>query len=426
MLAALALNLISYGQTGNEPNRLIISDNIGNYKGYVIDRVDGISFERVDGEVKAEIEIKEVTLEGLKVAILRDFDCEGYKLDVLPRVLADQLTDPLQVISYISRNATTYYQDFTDADLTGIELKPDTKYTLFTVGIDKFGVEGDICRADFTTPSIPIVGNPHVETTVIDTSLFSFTVEFTPNSDVSSYYAVAGPKGVLESQFEMFGPGFGFSNITDMIIGWGTPRTGNDVVEWKDMEPNTLHEIYIAVLDANGNAAPYQVIEVSTLSLGGDGEASVSISLGDYKLAEWDGEMKPSQFIKYTPNDQASCFRVGVYKAEIYDSSTNEIKAELCSDPFMPTENWFFYEEFETDFQIDPGTAVVAIAAAKNANGKWGPVTELRFTTPDTFPTYAHSSPAIIESRIKTKKTNKGLKAGYFPTIGRKEGIRLK
>jgi hypothetical protein len=52
----------------------------------------------------------------------------------------------------------------------------------------------------------------------------------------------------------------------------------------------------------------------------------------------------------------------------------------------MPTDGWFQYETLTTDYQINPGLKCVAIAAAKNSLGEWGPVTELYFTTPDNVP----------------------------------------
>ena len=62
----------------------------------------------------------------------------------------------------------------------------------------------------------------------------------------------------------------------------------------------------------------------------------------------------------------------------------------------MPTPGWFQYEELTTDYQIDPGTKCVVIAAAKNINGEWGPVTEIFFTTPDD------DAPRTSKSRAKT------------------------
>lgn len=60
---------------------------------------------------------------------------------------------------------------------------------------------------------------------------------------------------------------------------------------------------------------------------------------------------------------------------------------------------WFFYEPVTTDFQIDPNTEAVAIAAAKNANGEWGTICVKRFTTP------AATAPATAPAMKANAKT---------------------
>ncbi|MBQ6938438.1 MAG: hypothetical protein IJN35_01175, partial [Muribaculaceae bacterium] len=85
-----------------------------------------------------------------------------------------------------------------------------------------------------------------------------------------------------------------------------------------------------------------------------------------------------------------------------YDTDPEAIKAELCSEPPMPMSNWFFYEEITTDYQIDPNTEVVVIAAAKNVKDEWGPVTEVRFTTPAEA-----SNPDAAPSKVIKKRTTK-------------------
>lgn len=177
-------------------------------------------------------------------------------------------------------------------------------------------------------------------------------------------------KGTMQAQYEQFGPMFGFTNFNEMIMAWGLARQGEQVVTWSDMAPNQEYEVFYVATDFEGVACDYQVIETSTLSLGGEGVASVDITLGEYTYTVWEDEMKPSQFMTFTPNDQASCYRFGVYKAAQYDENPEAIKADLCSDPWMPTSYWFFYEPFTTDYQIDPNEDVVAIAAAKNSLGE--------------------------------------------------------
>ncbi|MDE6669601.1 MAG: hypothetical protein K2K26_07950 [Muribaculaceae bacterium] len=385
------------------PNRILVTNELGSYTGYVLDRVNDIRFGYVEGEVAAKIDLDGFDLDVLDLSITRTEACEGFKITVIPGVIASQLTSDLQAIAYINRyTSDIYYQDFSGAQLTGIELNPDTEYAVMTVGIDRYGCECDVDKVFFHTDAPEIVGNPHVEAVIDETTLTSFTMTFTPNEDVTAYYCVAGEKGTLQSQYEMFAPMFGFTNFSQMIQQWGLEETAQATKTWTGMPPNTEYEVFVAMLDVNGNFAPYEVYEVSTTALGGPGEATVSITLGDYMLTEWWGEMKPSQFITFTPNDQASCFRVGVYRTEIYEESKEDILAELCSDPWMPTANWFFFETLTTDFQIDPQTSCVALAAAKNVNGEWGSVSELFFTTPDAVAEQA-AAPAAPSQKIRAR-----------------------
>lgn len=432
-LASAALTVSAFAQDTEVPNRLILTNTIGNTTGYVLDRVQDITFARVEGEVKAEVEIFDVQLDMLKVAVTKTSACNSYKLDILPATIANRYDD-LTVITYINNytNAPVFYEDFTNADLTGIELKPATDYVLVTVGIDQYGVEDGVVRVPFTTPRPEIIGNPEVTAEVVDRQLTSFSIKFTPNEDVSEYYCVAGEKGSLMSQYEYFGPMMGLSSFTDMIMSWGLPRFIEDTVEWTSMAPNTEYEVYYVAVDMDGTPADYQCLEVSTLALGGEGAASVAIELGDYEYTDWNGEMLPSQFITFTPNDQSSCYRIGVYLASSYDEKAEEIKDELKSDPEMPTAYWFFYDPLTTDFQINPDTECVAIAAAKNGNGEWGDVTELRFTTPseaDGKPDGARfKAAAPVKSRLATKKAGmqRAHEPGKAPAFPRVKKLQLK
>ena len=205
----------------------------------------------------------------------------------------------------------------------------------------------------------------------------------------------------------MFAPMFGFSNIGQMIETWGVPYADESSFKWTKLAPGTVYEIFIQARDNDSVMAPYQVFEVTTEPLGGEGTAEVTITLGEYKLADWWGEMLPSQFITFSPNDQVSAYRFGVYLAEEYDSENESIKQELCSEPPMPMANWFFYEEVTTDYQINPNTECVAIAAAKNINGEWGPITEVRFTTPADMP--SKSASKTIKERKLSKNNSKGI-----------------
>ncbi len=72
------------------------------------------------------------------------------------------LTTPTAMVNYMDSHspAQQYSQDFTEADLTGLELVDGGDYTLVTVGIDAYGVQDGVCRANFTAPAIPVAGDP--------------------------------------------------------------------------------------------------------------------------------------------------------------------------------------------------------------------------------------------------------------------------
>ena len=158
-MASLAVGISSFAQTTAEPNRLFLNDEAGGKRGYVIDRMSDITFGRVDGEVKAEVQIHSVEKDALKVSVTRTAACEAFRIDVLPRSIANMLTTPTAMVNYMDSHspAQQYSQDFTEADLTGLELVDGGDYTLVTVGIDAYGVQDGVCRANFTAPALSLI-----------------------------------------------------------------------------------------------------------------------------------------------------------------------------------------------------------------------------------------------------------------------------
>lgn len=415
-ITAILLNFGIYAQNVT-PNRFLIHRN-NTTNGYIIDNVDSLTFANVQGEVAANLEILEHDLEKVKLTVTRTESCVSFKIVAEPTIKIASLDD-YALASYIDRESeSTYYQDFEKAELTGVDFTPNTNYTIATVGIDEYGVLCDVRKAEFKTANATIVGDPQVTAELIDSDFFNFTVKFTPNKDVSKYYVIAGAEGELEYQYETYAPMFGFENFEQLIAGWGLEYEGENTYTWQKMAPGTKHDIHILACDVNGLAAPYTTFNVTTDTLGGEGTAEVQITVGEYSLQKWPDEegnptMLPSQFLTYTPNDQTSAYRFGVYFASEYDAESELIKEELCSEPPVPMAGWFFYEGFTTDYQIDPNTDCVVVAAAKNINGEWGPINEIRFTTPaDVTRTSESKSTSIGKRENKVKN-----EAGKVPSI---------
>lgn len=422
-VTALLLSFGMYAQNAT-PNRLLIHHN-NTTSGLILNNVDSLTFANVQGEVAADLEILEYNLEEVLLKVTRTASCVAFKIAVEPTVKIASMSD-YSLAQYIDNDSeNAYYQDFESAQLSGVELLASTEYTIATVGIDQYGILCDVRKAEFTTPDEELVGAPEVKAELVEANHYDFTVKFTPNEDVSKYSVVAAEKGQMQSQYEMFAPMMGFSNIGEMIKAWGLQYTEEATYTWTSMAPGTVYEVFIQAWDAEDVMAPHTVFELTTKSLGGEGTAEVAITIGKYTLGEWLDEegnpvMLPSQFITYTPNDQTSAYRFGVYLASNYDAEAEAIKEELCSDPPMPTMGWFFYEELTTDYQINPNLECVVIAAAKNANGEWGPVTEVRFTTPSDV-TSKSASKDIISRNFKSEN-----EAGKIPVIKQKNKLQLK
>lgn len=423
---AAAMTAGAYAQTPvADANRVILTSTTGETSAFMISRIQDMTFARVDGEVAADIEIFGYDLDFISLSVTRTPACQGFKIGVIPSLLLNRVSSEAEAIRYLDYYGSSeiYYQDFSEAELTGIELDPDTDYTVMTYGVDIYGVPCGVRSEEFHTDRLPVVGSPYVDMNVDSVEKYSFTLTFTPNSDVTSYYFVAGEAGTMQDQYEFFGPMFGFSNFGQMIMAWGVETKGAYTYTYSNMSPNTDYEVFVQPLDKNGNLADVIVYNVKTSALGGEGDAYVDITLGDYRLNEWyddkgDPVMLPSQFMTFTPNDQCSCYRFGVYLAENYDADPEGVDAYICSEPPMPyMSNWFFFDPLTTDYQIDPGTDMVALAAGKNVNGAWGEINRVRFSTPGDALGAPKASKGVISKRFIEKEMKASLcTPGRIPT----------
>lgn len=386
-LAAAATMTFAASAQDADPNRMLIISPSDSYKAFNIEHIKSIEFATVEGEVAANVTIKNHTMDQITVECMRTEACREFLFNVVPGVIARQLEEnPSNAGSYLrTLNSPTYSEDFTNGEIKGMELQYNTEYAVVTVGIDMYSVEGDVRAAYFTTEKAPIIGDPKVSVDVTATDFTTIDLRITPNKDVQKYWLVYGEKGTLQSQYEQFAGMFGFSNIGDMVQAWsGKDYSGNMSFQMNGLSPNTEYELYVQTADVKGNLPEVQIFYFKTKSQGGSGEASVEILVGDFGLTEWDGVEKPTQLITYKPNDQTWAYRCGVYKADVYDESRETILQELASEPPMPSiAYWFFYETFTNEYQIDTNQTCVAVAVAKNADGKWGKPNEVRFTTPE-------------------------------------------
>lgn len=420
VLAALTLFSGLFTAKAADPNRMLVVAPGGNFKSTMIERVEAIEFRTVEEPVYTDITLGAPAMTSVSLTTTMSAGATSYLINCLPAVLAKQLAaNPAGAFSYLKSINSPEYTEGMTGELSGLEgIKPNTDYAVVTASYDNLGTECEVRIATYTSPSLPLKGDPKVDIKLTESTQTSLSFEFKPNKDVNGYSYVLGEKGQLEKQYEQFAGMFGFANIGDMVKAWGCYVAHDEASEytWKELEPNMDYEVFLQAWDAEEVAAPVQKIEARTARMGGSGDAAVDIKVTGYQLADWGGEMKPSLYISYTPNDQAGAYRIAVQFAKDYDTDPAGYDKDLCQDPEMPIAHWFMYGPVSTDYQVDPSTEVVIMAAAKNADGVWGKVNTVRYTTPAAVGKTAARAPRI-------NSAGKGNMTGRVPVS--KAGVRL-
>lgn len=435
-ICAAALTLAATAFAQEAPNRIIVNNNIeGHRKVFATDFVKDITFDRIDGEVSVNIsDIKDFKVEGnvvtsFTVSMIRSMSCSYFRIGVLGTPFSSQLfgNDEL-AIDWLDSNGVLadaqLTEDFNGGTLSGVELPLGADYTIWAVAYDDLGCAAGVSHLSFSTPKPQLVGDPKVEATFSDQTLNSFVITVTPNSDVKQWYMACSDKGGMVPNYNQFGPMFGCASMSQYIKRLsGDNHKGKEVYTNKGMNPNTEYEVYIVCEDAKGNLTDPQIFYTSTLKQGGSGEAITAQTFTKYEITNWGTEdepkMLPSLFVKYTPNDQTWRYHFNVYTKEIFDAHADEIRKEMLSIPEQGTVYYWWYKEFETDYQVNANTQIVAVCASQNADGKFGTLQEVGYTTPaqagepmtvDYVKTYTIPAPRAMQQPVNFNEPGRAIK----------------
>ena len=413
ILSTLALSLAMLTASAqSQPNRLIVHQKSGGFTSYRLGSVDSLSFYNVEGEVRADVKINEYktgdTGDTLWVAVTKTPACSSYRIDVLPSVRVNAYSDDV-IANYFNqqKGATAFYDDFTNAQLTGFSTKfePDTKYTVFTLGYDQLGTPCEVSRAEIETPVGDIVGNPQVACTVTKADYQALTFSFKPNEDVSSYYITIFPEGEAEAQFNQWGPMFGFANMSAMIKQFGRDAYEGEMEHTiNSLNPGTDYELYILPLDAEGNNGKLQITKCKTKAMGGEGKSVMTITVKDDFTDQGNGVY--TQTVVYTPNDQTNLHRDMVVDKVMFEDKNGSWKGdeskivEYLQTPNTMDPNWDQYGEDVATWGVEANTAYIAYSIGQNAKGEWGELAKKEFTTPAagaSAPAYAPATSTVMK-----------------------------
>lgn len=412
-MLGLAMAMSVNAQTEN-PNRLIMMSQAGN-KAYALDKIDSIYFAKKEGQVRADVKFLKYVKDDKKgdilhVAVTRtDPNC-SYCIDVLPANTAKRYSDDVLAQYFDQQKTTKFYKDFTDAELTGFkqELEPNTKYTVFTVAYDEYGVACEASRADFTTPKTPLIGNPAISYTIDETTTSSITLTVTANEDCFGYYWCLFDKGQAQAQFEQWGPMFGFQNIESMIAQFsGKKYEKVTTYTWKDLKPGTEYDICVVPVDEAGTYADMVTIPVTTKQQGGEGVAQVAITSGGASVQKTDDGDELTYTIIFTPNDQTAVYHDGVVSKKKFDEDGEEFWKNylLNGNPQDPNYNQYGVDKYT--FEANVGEEYYGIAIAKNANGEYGPMVKELFKVEapaGVAPAKVKANKGGVATRIKTNE----------------------
>lgn len=412
ILSTLALSLAMLTASAqSQPNRLIVHQKSGGFTSYRLGSVDSLSFYNVEGEVRADVKVNKFnsgeTGDTLWVAVTKTPACSKYCIDVLPSVRVNAYSDDV-IASYFNqqKGATAFYDDFTNAQLTGFSTKfePDTKYTVFTLGYDQLGTPCEVSRAEIETPAGEVLGNPQVACTVTNADYKALTFSFEPNDDVSSYFITIFPEGEGEAQFNQWGPMFGFANMSQMIQQFGRQAfKGKQEHTINGLNPGTDYELYILPLDLKGNYAPLQKTLCKTKAMGGEGKSVMTITVKDDFTDQGNGIY--TQTVVYTPNDQTNLHRDMVVDKAMFQDKNGSWKGdeskivEYLQTPNPKDPNWDQYGEDAATWTVSPNTTYVAYSIGQNAKGEWGELAKKEFTTPAaaSAPAYAPATSTVMK-----------------------------
>lgn len=136
-------------------------------------------------------------------------------------------------------------------------------------------------------------------------------------------------------------------------------------------KPGTSYTVCVVLIDADGQYSDVQKFTVTTEKKGTSETAHVSIEVKDIT--------KTTATVVNTPDENTSSYRESIVEKSLYKEE--DIIKYLQETPDNLELPYRSDEHTWTWKKLKPGTAYYAVAMAKNADGKWGPLTKVEFTT---------------------------------------------
>ena len=161
----------------------------------------------------------------------------------------------------------------------------------------------------------------------------------------------------------------GFSNAYDMIKQFsGKDYTTEKIHTWREMVPDANYELCVLAWDKNGVFQEITKVPVTTKKLGGPGEATVDIKIGEFGGSKKGGYY---QDVVYSPNDQASLHRDIIITEEAFNKPDmgNIGVIKMLQTDHPKDIYWNQYRVDRARWNATPLTTYYACSIAKNLEG---------------------------------------------------------
>ena len=258
-------------------------------------------------------------------------------------------------------------------DLSG--LQRGYTYTALFLPYDEIGCAGNVKRVEFTVPNGKLAGDPQIKVDFTDITTTGYTATLTPNKDVKGYFFLNMETNdpTLDQMMQMMR----IPDLKHYIVQLGAdfetrkPHEGVQKSVMNDFKPGTSYTVYVVLIDADEQYSDVQKFTVTTEKKGTSETAQVSIKVKDITKTE--------ATVVNTPDANTSTYRETIIPKSKYNE--DEMIKYLTETPESRELPYHSGEFTQTWPKLTPGTEYYALAIAQNADGKWGPLTKVEFTT---------------------------------------------
>ena len=258
-------------------------------------------------------------------------------------------------------------------DLSG--LQRGYTYTALFLPYDEIDCAGNVKRIEFTVPNGKLAGDPKIEVNFSDITQTGYTATLTPNDDVKGYFFLNDlTDATARDQIMQM---MRIPDLKHYVVRYGTDfatrkaHEGESQSVMSNFIPGTSYSVFVVLVDKDGQYSDVQEFKVTTAKKGTSETAHVNIEVKDIT--------KTTATIVNTPDENTSSYRETLVEKSLYNEEY--IINYLQKTPDSQELPYHIDEYTWTWPELKPGTTYYAVAMAKNADGTWGPLTKVEFTT---------------------------------------------